>query len=616
MQWKCRGMLNVLAATTLAGTLGLGAAGAAIAAPADTTARVYVSLPRQGQGAPSAALIAKGLRTALAERDGTVAGRKVRIVWMDDAKGPRWNRARVVANARRAAADPSAIAYVGEGNSEATAVSMPIVNRAGLVHLSPVSTAEALTDATTAGRYQPAGVQTFFRPIPGDARQATALLSAVRRSGARKRVVVVDDGTLYGRGLTQGVRAGAARARVGIAGQHVADRDGRRIEAMVRHVLADRPTAVVYGGSPSSNAAAVLRALHRAAPRLPLFGGDALAHDGFVRQLGDAQKRVRFTTPAAHVDSRKHAGRGLGKRPDPFAVFAYNGMEALLGAIERAEKAGTATRESVRQAVFDGSIQRGLSGAWKISDRGDSVYGVYDIMRAAGGRTVSPIDRLSDQLVRQEQAKATAKRAGKARKNPSTRASASPRAVRVPAGDRAVSVLPGVGIAPAATLDSMDIETALMMIQAERTRLLDAQLATQLKEVQERNAQVGRLNELLVRLNAVVARFPAAAEASVPLSSTGTAASYSALVDDVRVGQADAGVTLELAADAGAWTRGQLETAVAEVRGMVDSLGNVQQIDMIRLQSLTNKRNEAFAVMAEFAKKMQESRDSIIGNIR
>ena len=47
-----------------------------------------------------------------------------------------------------------------------------------------------------------------------------------------------------------------------------------------------------------------------------------------------------------------------------------------------------------------------------------------------------------------------------------------------------------------------------------------------------------------------------------------------------------------------------------------DSMSNSQQMDMLRLQSLSNKRNEAFDVMTNFVKKMQDSRSSIIGNMR
>jgi hypothetical protein len=39
-------------------------------------------------------------------------------------------------------------------------------------------------------------------------------------------------------------------------------------------------------------------------------------------------------------------------------------------------------------------------------------------------------------------------------------------------------------------------------------------------------------------------------------------------------------------------------------------------MDMLRLQSLNNKRNEAFDLMSNFVKKMQDSRSSILSNMR
>lgn len=54
----------------------------------------------------------------------------------------------------------------------------------------------------------------------------------------------------------------------------------------------------------------------------------------------------------------------------------------------------------------------------------------------------------------------------------------------------------------------------------------------------------------------------------------------------------------------------QLKDQIADVQQ------NNQQMDMLRLQSLSNKRNEAVDVMSNFIKKMQDSRSSIIGNMR
>lgn len=58
------------------------------------------------------------------------------------------------------------------------------------------------------------------------------------------------------------------------------------------------------------------------------------------------------------------------------------------------------------------------------------------------------------------------------------------------------------------------------------------------------------------------------------------------------------------------------EATAAQRKSEVDALNNAQQMDMLRLQSLSNKRNEAFDLMTNFIKKMQDSRSSIIGNMR
>ena len=60
----------------------------------------------------------------------------------------------------------------------------------------------------------------------------------------------------------------------------------------------------------------------------------------------------------------------------------------------------------------------------------------------------------------------------------------------------------------------------------------------------------------------------------------------------------------------------ELRAGMDDMKRQVDGLSNAQQMDMLRLQSLTNKRNEAFDVMTNFVKKMQDSRSSIIGNMR
>ena len=59
-----------------------------------------------------------------------------------------------------------------------------------------------------------------------------------------------------------------------------------------------------------------------------------------------------------------------------------------------------------------------------------------------------------------------------------------------------------------------------------------------------------------------------------------------------------------------------LSTEIDNLKTSIDSEGNSQQMEMLRLQSLSNKRNEAFDMMSNFIKKMQDSRSAIISNMR
>src|ERR1700754_3902955 len=95
-------------------------------------------------------------------------------------------------NARRAAKD--AIAYIGAFNSGASAISLPILNEAGVPMISPSNTAVGLTrrgpgaNPREPDKYYPTGVRTYFRLTPNDAVQGGAPAAAARaqRRGAQE----------------------------------------------------------------------------------------------------------------------------------------------------------------------------------------------------------------------------------------------------------------------------------------------------------------------------------------------------------------------------------------------------------------------------------------------
>ena len=62
-------------------------------------------------------------------------------------------------------------------------------------------------------------------------------------------------------------------------------------------------------------------------------------------------------------------------------------------------------------------------------------------------------------------------------------------------------------------------------------------------------------------------------------------------------------------------TRAKAEAYIKGQQSQIDALGNTQQMDMLRLQSLSNKRNEAFEIMTNFMKKLADSRSGIISKM-
>lgn len=174
----------------------------------------------------------------------------------------------------------------------------------------------------------------------------------------------------------------------------------------------------------------------------------------------------------------------------------------------------------------------------------------------------------------------------------------------------------GIGGVTAVNISGMDLETAMMAVQSQRANLLEGQLKGQMDAIQKRNEEIAKLNQLLAELR---------------MNRPGDPAAWGALGKDRKAAQdllaslKATGLTMPVGADAvkevgtpGIPSAKQFtfDKWTAELKGRIDSLNSSQQMDMLRMQSLTNKRNEAFDLMTNFIKKMADSRSSVLGNMR
>ncbi len=342
---------------------------------------VYASVPLAGPSAAVGRDVLDGERLALAEIRGRVRGHRIRLVTLDsaDPEERRTTPARVAVNARRAARDPSTVAYLGEVDPAASAVSVVILNEQGILQLSPADTFSGLTERAgglTGGpaRFYPTHHRTFACLVPDDTVLSAALVERLRRQGTRRLALLDDDG-IYGRSLIGEVAAHAVREGLRVVARLRVDPRARRpIAGLVARLRAGRPDAVLFGAEPAPGLPALWRALHTALPRARLVAPAALAVPRFYTGLGAAAPHTELVTPAlppaalgpAARPFRGRFRRRFGRPAGPWAPYGYETMRTLLGALGRA--GSFRDRRRVVAAALATRVRASVLGPYALSD--------------------------------------------------------------------------------------------------------------------------------------------------------------------------------------------------------------------------------------------------------
>lgn len=401
MRWLCLAALAATA-TVLAGCGGVGVSGASEAT--GNQLAVYSSLPLQGPAAASSAEIVDGERLALAQAGGHVGKFKVGYVSLDDAnpQSGKLDPEATSTNAKTAAQDTSTIAYLGELGSAATAVSLPLINAAGILQLSPSSPYVGLTSSLDAGqdepeRFYPSGKRSFGRLQPGDPGQADAQLQLMRALGVRK-LYVLDDQDPFFVPLAEIVSAEAQHAGIALAGHDSILATAPTVAAYASEaekIARAKPDAAFFAGGVQTGTAALWRALHRADPKLLLLGTSALEEPAFTSAIGAAGSQSYLTTPILPLADYPPPAAGVladyrrrfGGRPGPYALYGYEAMSVVLDAIRRAAERGN-DREAVIECFFQTKDRRSVLGTYSVQASGETTLSRYGVDRVSDGRAV------------------------------------------------------------------------------------------------------------------------------------------------------------------------------------------------------------------------------------
>ena len=370
------------------------------------TLTIYSSLPLQGTTRGNSLDVIKGERLALSQNNSKGGSCKVQYKSLDDstAQAGQWDPGQTSANARKAAQDKSTIAYLGEFNSGASAISIPILNEAGIQQISPSNTALELTkNPGPAGKgapdkYYPTGKRTYARVVPADHIQGAALADWMKELGVKK-LFVLNDKQVYGSGVAKTTADAAKLAGIKVLGNQGIDPKAPNYRSLAASIKAKGADATFYGGITANNAVQLFKDLGAAMPNAKLFGPDGVAETAFTKDLpAGIAARTYLTVATINPKDYPPAGQKFfkdfkakygGGTPEPYAIYGFEAMSLTLDAMKRAGS-DCNDRQKVIDQVFSTKNRVGVTGTYSIDKDGDVTLNQFGRYRVIGGK-LSPI---------------------------------------------------------------------------------------------------------------------------------------------------------------------------------------------------------------------------------
>jgi branched-chain amino acid transport system substrate-binding protein len=366
------------------------------------TVTIYSSLPLHGPDHESSQDMVNAIKLALQDAGGKAGTLSVTYVSLDSstAKEGAWTSERVLDNARQAVRDINAIAYIGDRDSEATALSLPLTNEGNILQVSPTSAYDGLTrpGGVRTGepeRFYPARKLTFGRMVAPDHVQASALVGYMKAEGVHK-LAMLGDRDLDGGGIADQVTAAAKRQGITVIDKGRIDATKGDLDGHAADIAATGADAFLFAGRGDTGAARILQAVADVTTRMLLFAPSTASGPAVLRELAPAvQQRLRITTPtlpprllpASARTFRKKFRTAFGREPAPEALLSYEATEAIIASIRAAGAKGN-DRSAVIRAFFAIRNRRSVLGTYSIDRYGDTSLSRFAGDRVSGSRLV------------------------------------------------------------------------------------------------------------------------------------------------------------------------------------------------------------------------------------
>ena len=410
MSKKALIVISVLVATSML-LAACGAAGAG-GGGGGKTLKIVSSLPMTGSSLTQTQTIVNAEQLRLAQANNQACGGKYTLAYeaWDDASAAQgqWDPAVETENGNKAAADPSIIAYLGTFNSGAAKLSIPILDQAGLVMISPANTYAGLTkpgkgEADEPNKYYPTGVRNYARVVTADDVQGKVDANFMFDKLGVKTVYILDDQQLYGKGVADVFEATAKSLGMTVLGHEGIDTKAADYKALMQKISTSNngqpPDGIFVGMVVDSNASQLLKdkvAIMGDNEKVKYMGPDGVQTQAFIDGAGtDVAEGAYASVAGLAPENWTDAGKKFladyeakyGKLTEPYSIYGYETMNVLLKAIEDvcAKGGDPSDRKQVRDAVFAIKDFNGVLGTWSFDENGDTTLTDMTVYQVKGG---------------------------------------------------------------------------------------------------------------------------------------------------------------------------------------------------------------------------------------
>ena len=297
--------------------------------------RIGIGTPLTGGAATFGVEMKNAVELAIEEQNGAggVLGARLEAAVFDDEASDAKGRAGAAALCQ----DPAVLAVVGHVNSNVSITASSVYAGCGLAMLTPMSSNPGVTDR---------GLPNVFRLTNRDDHKGPGLAAYLYRRAAKRRAVVVDDQTAYGRGLADLFAAAFAKLGGTVVARPTVKVGDRDFQVLLAGLPPDFD--VMFFGGIAEAPYLLQQMRERGQNQLFACGDGCWNVKGFIQPAGGAATRgegvlVLSAAPAiGRVPGSAAFAERYTKRFGPIANYApssYDSARLVIAAIQQAASA-------------------------------------------------------------------------------------------------------------------------------------------------------------------------------------------------------------------------------------------------------------------------------------